>query len=259
MNEPGTQNIETISPKARKRRRQYITGMVASGILVLIVSLSINVGFFVHQQAAQSQAQKQQENAKGLAKDVLQSPVCSTASPSTTTPDNKACTKAEAIAKEPTVIAGPSGPKGDPGEDGTDGAMGPSGPAGPTGAKGEAGVPGKDGSDGAAGLPGPNGTDGISGLNGKDGANGTAGEAGSKGDTGAMGAKGEVGPAGPAGPTGPAGPAGKDGKDGTDGASVASFTFTDSAGVNYSCTPNPPGSATYTCTALNPPEPTGGP
>jgi hypothetical protein len=54
------------------------------------------------------------------------------------------------------------------------------------------------------------------------------------------------------GPPGKDGAPGKDGVDGQDGApgqSPSSITFTDQFGATHTCTPNPPGSSTYTCTS----------
>ncbi|MBT2594724.1 hypothetical protein [Arthrobacter sp. ISL-72] len=48
------------------------------------------------------------------------------------------------------------------------------------------------------------------------------------------------------------GPAGADGQTGATGPAPASFTFTDRTGTTYTCTPNPPGSATYTCEGSTP-------
>lgn len=117
--------------------------------------------------------------------------------------------------------------------------------AGPQGVQGIQGIPGKNGADGKAG---PAGKDGIPGEDGATGANGAdstiPGPPGPQGAPGAPGADSTV--PGPAGPPGETGPAGADGEDGT---SPSSITFTDAAGTTYTCTPNPPGSSTYTCSS----------
>lgn len=99
-------------------------------------------------------------------------------------------------------------------------------------------------------IPGPKGDPGVDGKNGVDGKDGVAstipgppGTSGSNGKDGADGVDSSV-----PGPRGTSGLAGSDGKDGKDGSTPTSFTFTDKTGTAYTCTPNPPGSSTYTCT-----------
>lgn len=118
-------------------------------------------------------------------------------------------------------VAGPPGSRGEPGPS----AVGPSGPAGSPGERGEPGSPG------AAASPEP-------------GPTGPAGPAGSPGaDSTIPGPEGSPGIAGVQGDPGPAGPAGQDGKDGTDGkdgangSPPAGWTYTDPAGIQYSCVP----------------------
>jgi hypothetical protein len=98
-------------------------------------------------------------------------------------------------------------------------------------------------------IPGPKGDPGRDGTDGKDST--------VPGPPGPVGKDSTVpGPAGPPGsdstvpgPAGPAGPPGPPGANGADGKSPSSFTFTDKTGTTYTCTPNPPGSSTYTCDA----------
>ena len=161
---------------------------------------------------------------------------CKTADFATTPAGSNICRKAEKVAANPdTPQAGPQGVQGVQGIPGPLGPMGPQGPKGDTGRTGLAGIIGAMGDTGIPGPAGPQGATGLTGLTGPTGA---------KGDPGPPG---EPGPQGQPGPAGPAGPAGADGKDGATGASPSSITFTDKTGTTYTCTPNPPGSATYTC------------
>lgn len=103
------------------------------------------------------------------------------------------------------------GPKGDKGDQGPRGASGPAGSPGP------AATP-SPGPTGPAGPTGPPGADGADGQPGKDGADGQPG---------------------------------KDGKDGADGQPPAGWTWTDTSGVTYTCTPVDnfdPKAPRYTCT-----------
>lgn len=127
---------------------------------------------------------------------------------------------------------------------------------GPQGVQGLQGIPGPKGDQG---LPGPQGVQGLQGTKGDKGDTGAVGPAGVAGSSGANGADSTVpgppGPQGEQGPVGPAGPAGTNGANGTngkDGTSPTSFTFTDTLGTTFTCTPNPPGSSTYTCAAAQP-------
>lgn len=108
----------------------------------------------------------------------------------------------------PRGPAGPSGPPGRSGRDGKDGAVGPPGPQGVAGSPGPKGEPGES----VTGLPGPRGEPGKDGVDGKDST--------------------VPGPAGPAGPPGPP-PSG--------------WTYTDTLGRTYECTPDSPGSTHFTC------------
>ncbi len=121
--------------------------------------------------------------------------------------------RAATIAQQPVSVAGPQGPRGLPGTDGKDGLPGTAGKAGTDGLPGAAGAKGADSK-----IPGPQGIPGIPGLPGIDGKDSTV--------------------------PGPAGPAGANG---ADGATPTSLTFTDATGHTYTCEPDPPGSATFTC------------
>lgn len=160
---------------------------------------------------------------------------CKTADFAQTPAGSNICRKAEKVAANPdSPQSGPQGVQGLQGIPGPLGPMGPTGPKGDTGNTGLAGIIGAMGQAGAAGAPGAQGPQGEPGLTGL---------------TGATGAKGEPGPKGDLGPQGPAGPAGADGAPGAAGQSPTSITFTDKTGTTYTCTPNPPGSATYTCSS----------
>ena len=150
------------------------------------------------------------------------------------------------------------------------------GPAGEDGAPAE---PGKDGADGVDGETGPAGLPGLPGPAptqemvlaavttyctggacvgpaGKDGAPGPAptpeAVLAAVQQVCANGAC--IGPAGPAGPAGANGVDGAPGATGPQGPPPESFTFTWAA-TTYTCTPNPPGSATYACDPSGPPPP----
>lgn len=178
--------------------------------LVLAIVIIVGLGWTVYNQlSATADKNTAQANSQTLAQDIQT--VCATQG-KLLVDDRDLCAKAEQVQQNPTEAI--PGPKGDPG------------------------TAGKDGMDGAAGkdstVPGPAGADG------KDSTT-----PGPQGPAGPPGADSIVpGPAGPQGPQGPRGPAGADG---ADGASPSSFTFTDRTGATYTCTPNPPGSSTYTC------------
>lgn len=142
-------------------------------------------------------------------------------------------------------VAGPPGSRGEPGPSVT-GPRGPKGDKGEPGSPGPTGPPGKDGSDGAdaTGKPGPAGE------------TGKPGDAGSDGQPGPAGPQGEPGPAGAEGPQGPQGEKGDNGARGEQGPAPSGWTFTDSQGVTYECTPDGDGSTHYTCRSNQPaPEP----
>lgn len=130
--------------------------------------------------------------------------------------------------------------------------------AGPPGSRGETGasVVGPRGPQGAAGSPGPTGSPGSTGKTGTTGASGAPGVAGSPGvgatgpagSPGPAGPQGEAGPAGPVGPQGDRGEKGDTGDTGATGPAPSGWTYTDGAGVTYTCTPDSDGSTHYTCT-----------
>jgi hypothetical protein len=206
---------------ARRKRNLY-----AGTVVVLAIALLVSI--FMWGTAAAQRSEVAQSNAQTLAEQVKQA--CSTGQ--LVVDDRNLCEKAGQIAASPDrLVPGPPGPQGADGRHGIDGTPGPAGvqgAAGPQGPKGDTGATGPEGTSGPVGAPG------------------------STGQTGATGADSTVpGPAGPqgaTGPQGPQGPAGVDGTNGTNGTSPTSFTFT-WAGQNYTCTPNPPGSSTYTCAA----------
>jgi hypothetical protein len=114
------------------------------------------------------------------------------------------------------------------------------------------GPPGPKGDTGAAGKPAPTITP----------APGVSGQPGTVGSPGPVGPQGEVGPVGPAGPQGAQGdqgPKGDTGDTGATGPAPSGWTYTDGAGVTYTCTPDSDGSTHYTCTAAAPTNPTPAP
>lgn len=121
-----------------------------------------------------------------------------------------------------TPVAGPPGSRGLPGQSvtgpkGNPGDQGLPGERGPSGSPGRAGATGKTGPAGSPGPVGPSGAPGVAGSPGTDGAQGPAG------------------PTGPEGPQGPKGDTGDKGDTGPAGPAPAGWTWTDSAGVTYTC------------------------
>lgn len=223
-------------------RKKSIIGYALVGFAILLMGVLIFQNFqaSIDRDAAQSSAQTSAQQKKNLAEEVASACQAGEVLKSSTGVD--LCARAATIAQQPVTIEGPqgpAGPRGLPGIDGADGktgaagSAGKAGPSGDTGATGADGIPGADGDDGAAGMTGPRG------VKGETGGVGPPGPAGAKGDTGATGA---------------VGPAGADGANGLPGSSPESFTFTDATGATYSCTPDPPGSLTYTCKTPNQPQ-----
>lgn len=184
--------------------------------LVLATVIIVGLGWTVYNQmSATADKNTAQANSQTLAQDIQT--VCATQG-KLMVDDRDLCAKAESVQQNPTEAI--PGPKGDPGAAGKDG---------------------RDGKDGAAGedstVPGPAGATGPAGADGKDstipGPQGPAGQAGADSTV--------PGPAGPQGKQGPAG------ANGANGSSPSSITFTDRTGTTYTCTPNPPGSSTFTC------------
>lgn len=197
--------------------------------LVLAVMIIVGLGSLLYfQVTTTADKNTAQANSQTLAQDIER--ICADQG-ALVVDDRDVCAKATQVQKDPTEAI--PGPKGDPGHDGADGkdstVPGPQGPAGKDGK--DSTVPGPAGPPGAdsivPGPPGPAGKDSIvPGPPGTPGADSTV-----------------PGPAGPQGEPGPQGPA---------GTSPTSFTFTDRTGTTYTCTPNPPGSSTYTCAADGP-------
>jgi hypothetical protein len=200
---------------------------------VLALVIIMGLGWTVYNQmSATSDKNTAQANSQVLAQDIQT--ICETEG-KLLIGDRDICPKADSVLANPAEAI--PGPKGDPGKDGLPG------------------LPGMDGKDGKPGPVGPIGPVGPNGLDatGPTGATGTTGAAGPAGKDGAASTvPGPAGPAGAPGPAGTDGTDGQDGKDGTDGKSPTSFTFTDKTGTTYTCTPNPPGSSTFTCAADGP-------
>ncbi|ALV43109.1 hypothetical protein AU252_19715 [Pseudarthrobacter sulfonivorans] len=194
-------------------------------MFLCVLAIAAGVGFLgFNQWAATQDRNTAQSNAATLAQDLER--ICKDQG-SLLLDNRDVCAKATQVQENPTEsIPGPKGDTGAAGRDGLDGEPGPPGPPGPGGPGGE---PGTAGTQGAAGA---SGTDGANGLPGADST-----------IPGPAGPQGEPGPAGPAGEPGPPGATGSDGQ------TPSSITFTDRTGTTYTCTPNPPGSSTYTCTA----------
>lgn len=225
-----------LAERSRRTAKRTMLGLALLSIF-LIGAVAISVWLAVdNSRLAESNAiygATQQQEKQNLAAEF--EAACKTADFAETSAGSNICRKAEKVAADPS--AQQSGPQGAQGVQGIPGPLGPMGPAGPKGDTGNTGIAGIMGALGAAGSPGPQGPQGEPGLTGLTGATGPKGDPGPKGEPG------------PQGVPGAQGPAGADGKDGTNGASPSSITFTDKTGTTYTCTPNPPGSATYTCSS----------
>lgn len=204
-----------------ERKRNRIGAAVICGVLLFICGI-----LFSNWQIS-TQRDSAQVEAKTIALRVMG--LCDSGQITMDIEGVATCEKAEQVAQQPVNVEGPVGPPGPRGLPGIDGSAGKAGIDG-LGTKGASGSDGKDGQDGV-GFPGSNGKDGV----------GIAGPPGPAGKDG-------VGIAGPQGPPGPAGKDGDNGAPGTNGTNPTSFTFTDALGHTYNCTPEPPGSSTYTCT-----------
>lgn len=186
--------------------------------LVLALVIIAGLGWTVYNQvAATTDKNTAQANSQTLAHDIQT--ICETDG-KLLIGDRDICPKADSVLANPTEAI--AGPKGDPGKDGLNGVNGNDG------LNGKDGLPGQDGEDGKPGVDGKDGLPGANGFNGTDGKDGLPGINGLNGADGTDGADGEAG---------------------TDGQTPTSFTFTDKTGTTYRCTPNPPGSTTYTCIA----------
>lgn len=212
------------SHRASRRRNLliWILAMVAVlfGAVCLFLALD-NAGLAA---ANSAYGKTQQQEKQNLAAQF--DAACKTADFQQTAAGKAVCRKAEQVASDPGTPQ--PGPQGIQGAQGIPGPLGPMGPAGPKGDTGLAGVIGQMGAAGANGAPG---------------------ETGATGPQGPPGVPGPQGPAGADGQAGPAGPAGPAGADGAAGTAPSSITFTDRTGTTYTCTPNPPGSSTYTCSS----------
>ncbi|MDQ0756062.1 hypothetical protein [Arthrobacter sp. B3I4] len=200
--------------------------------LVLAVLILGALSFMVYDKlSTTADKNTAQANSQTLAQDIQT--VCATKG-KLMVEERDLCVKAEQVQQNPTEAI--PGPKGDPGAPGKDGAEGPPGSTGATGPGGPTGDAGAAGSTGQPGAAGPSGTPGQTGPTGPAGAQGPTGP------------QGEPGPQGPAGADGQPGPPGPPGPNGASGTSPSSFTFT-YLGTPYTCSPNPPGSSTYTCSS----------
>ena len=212
-------DLDELNEALDKTRRSRVTAKRAMLALALTVLILLGVAaaavFLANDNArlatqARGYGVEQQQEKQNLAQEF--DDACKSADFQSSAAGSNICHKAEQVASEP----------GEP-------------MAGPQGVQGLQGLPGKPGVDST--VPGPPGPEGPPGVDGVNGADSTI--PGPPGLTGAPGADSAVpGPAGPPGETGPAG---------AKGAAPASFTFTDKTGSTYTCTPNPPGSSTYTC------------
>ncbi|WP_343317799.1 hypothetical protein AAFM46_11060 [Arthrobacter sp. TMP15] len=216
---------------SRLERKKSIIGFALVGFAILLMGVLIfqNLQANLDRESAQSSAAVSAQQKKSLAEEVADA--CQSGQVIKSVAGVDLCARAATIAQQPVTIEGPAGPEGPRGLPGTDGAEGIAGASGPAGKPGTNGTNGEDGQDGVPGLPGSAGADGTAGPMGPPGPAGKDSATGPKGDTG------DPGPAGANG-TGP-----------------ESFTFADALGHTYNCEPDPPGSATYTCTTqpANPP------
>lgn len=198
---------------------------------VAALMILAGIGWNIYMQySANMDKQTAQANSQTLAQDIQL--ICDTEG-RLLIGERDICSKADSVLERPTEAI--PGPKGDPGEPGRDGVDGRDGAPGAPGK--DSTVPGPPGADST--VPGP---PGPAGSSGRDGADSTV--PGPPGPAGQPGADSTV-----PGPAGPPGPAGQPGEPGQPGPAPQSFTFTDKTGTTYTCTPNPPGSATYTCAA----------
>lgn len=235
MTEDDKQIAAAMDASARSRRSDKRTKLVLAFLSILLAAalacvvwlatdyhrISVENASFGEAQAQEKQSLAEEFTAACVQEEFAQ-----------TTAGQNICRKAEQVASEPVSSAagGVQGPQG------IQGAHGPRGPAGQDGAAST--VPGPQG---IQGIEGAAGAQGIPGLPGAPGVNGEPGPAGPQGLPGRDGADSSV-----PGPQGVPGPAG------TDGTTPTSFKFTDADGTKYQCTPDPPGSSTFTCTASTP-------
>jgi hypothetical protein len=129
-----------------------------------------------------------------------------------------------------SIVKAVPGLPGAVGAPGAQGAQGAPGSTGPPGVPGSAGSPGPTGSPGPVStVPGPGGSPGVAGPQGVPGVAGADGKDGAPGKDGTNGT---------------------DGRDGANGAPPAGWTWTDPAGISYTCSPVDgfdPTAPRYTC------------
>lgn len=221
-------DLDELNEALDKTRRSRVTARrsmlaLAFTVLVLLGVASAAVWLANDNARLATQARgygvEQQQEKQNLAQEF--DDACKSADFQSSAAGSNICRKAEQVASEPSApMAGPQGVQGLQGIQGANGA------------------PGKDST-----VPGPAGPIGAAGVNGADST-----VPGPQGPAGPPGADSTVpGPTGPQGATGPAGADGAPGKAGANGTSPSSITFTDKTGTTYTCTPNPPGSSTFTC------------
>lgn len=210
------QHAQEEAARSRKTAKWTMLGLAALS-LILIGAVAI-AAWLANDNArlaasARGYGVEQQQEKQNLAQEF--DDACKSADFQSSAAGSNICRKAETIAAEPSAPM-----------------------TGPQGVQGIQGMPGKDGAAGKdSTVPGPMGPVGPAGVNGLDST-----IPGPQGLTGAPGSDSTVpGPAGPQGATGTAG------ADGANGTTPSSITFTDRTGTTYTCTPNPPGSSTYTC------------
>ncbi|MFK0072648.1 collagen-like domain-containing protein [Arthrobacter woluwensis] len=220
---------EAVKSRRADRRTKSLL-LLTSCLLAFLVAACSWLAWQNGNLAAQAAdaAQAQADDKRSLADQVAKA--CAADDFAKSAQGKQVCQRAETVAKDNTPVSGSKGDQGVPGLDGADG---------------KDGAPGRDGRDGRNGAAGANGENGADGPPGAQGAQGAQGEPGEKGD------KGDKGDPGIPGAKGDPGIPGKDGANGKDGTSPTRIDFNYN-GVDFTCTPQPPGSSTLTCTANTP-------
>lgn len=236
LNDPKLEKAQQDAARSRKADKRWKLSLAFTVILLLaVVTVAGWLAYDNHRLAiANAQYGAEQRTEKQNLAQAATDTLCK--SPDQTAAESETCRSLEKAATEPS-----------PGPQGVQGLQGIPGPKGEQGVPGAQGVQGIQGAKGDKGDTGPAGVAGAPGSSGKDGADSTV-----PGPPGPQGEQGPIGPVGPAGPAGAPGANGTNGVDGKDGTSPSSFTFTDTLGITYTCTPNPPGSSTYTCATAQP-------
>lgn len=239
LNDPKLERAQQAAARSRKSDKRWKLSLAFTVILLLaVVAVAGWLAYDNHRLAiANAQYGAEQRTEKQNLAQAATDTLCKSAEQ--TAAESETCRSLEKAATEPSP-----GPQGVQGLQGIPGPKGDQGLPGPQGVQGVQGTAGPKGDAGAAGASGAAGANGVDGMNGADST--VPGPPGPQGEPGPMG---PIGPAGPAGPAGATGANGTNGVDGKDGTSPSSFTFTDTLGTTYTCTPNPPGSSTYTCAA----------